>query len=116
MGPVNSRKEAIQAYKERKTPRGIFAVRCQPTGGVWIESALDLGAAENRTWAALRLGDVQLNPALAAQFQEHGRDVFTFEVLEKLDDDVADFALRDLLKEKKRFWIERLEAHKVYRG
>jgi hypothetical protein len=113
---VNSRKEAIQAYKERKTPRGIFAIRCQPTGDVWVESAMDLGAAENRTWAALRLSDVQLNPTLAAQFQEHGRDVFTFEILERLDDDVASIALRDLLKEKKSLWLERLEAHKLYRG
>jgi hypothetical protein len=113
---VNPRKEAIRAYKERKTPRGIFAIRCQPTGGVWVESAMDLGAAENRTWASLKLRDVQLNPTLAAQFQEHGREVFTFEVLEKLDDDVAEIALRDLLKEKKTLWLERLKAHKLYRG
>jgi hypothetical protein len=113
---TSSKKAAIQAYKERKTPRGIFAVRCQSTGGVWIDSALDLGAAENRTWAALRLGDSQLDPALAAQFREHGRDVFTFEVLEKLDDDVADIALRDILKEKKLSWRSRLEAQKFYRG
>ncbi len=113
---MNSRKAAIQAYKERKTPRGVFAIRCKTTGSVWVDSAMDLGAAENRTWAGLRLGDSQLDPSLAAQFREHGQDLFTFEILEKLDDDVADIALRDLLKEKKLLWRERLQAHKVYRG
>ncbi len=113
---TSSRKAAIQAYKERKTPRGIFAVRCQSTGAVWVDSAMDLVAAENRTWAALRFGDSQLDPTLAAQFREHGRDFFTFEVLEKLDDDVADIALRDILKEKKLSWRARLEAQKFYRG
>jgi hypothetical protein len=110
---VNPRKAAIQAYKERKTARGVFAVRCQPTGSVWVDSAMDLRAAENRTWASLRLGDVHAEPTLVAEFQEHGRDAFTFEILEQLDDDVTPMALRDLLKEKKLHWLERLTARKL---
>ncbi len=47
---TSSRKAAIRAFKERKTPRGIFAVRCSVTGGVWVDSAMDLDAAKNRVW------------------------------------------------------------------
>jgi hypothetical protein len=113
---MNTRKAAIREYKERKTPRGIFAIRCQPTGSVWVDSALDLRAAENRIWFTLRLGDVQLDPTIAAEFATHGRDAFTFEILEQLDDDVSPIALRDLLKEKKRHWLERIPARKVSRA
>jgi hypothetical protein len=110
---VNPRKAAIQAYKEQKIARGVFAVRCQPTGSVWVDSAMDLRAAENRTWASLRLSDVHAEPTLVTEFREHGRDAFTFEILETLDDDVAPMSLRDLLKEKKLDWLDRLKARKL---
>jgi hypothetical protein len=110
---VNPRKAAIQAYKERKTIRGIFAIRCLTTGSVWVDSAMDLRAAENRVWFALRLGDVHSDPAIVAEFQQHGRDAFTFEILEQLDEDVAPLAVRDLLREKKLHWLERLTARKL---
>jgi hypothetical protein len=109
-----SRKAAIQAYKERKPPRGIFAIRCNTTGSVWVESALDLDAAENRTWFSLRHADRQLDQSIAAEFQTQGRDAFTYEVLEKLDDDIAQMALKDLLKEKKLQWMAKLGAGKLW--
>ncbi len=74
---------------------------------------MDLRAAENRTWASLRLADVHAEATLIAEFKEHGRDAFTFEVLEKLDDDVAAMSLRDLLKEKKLHWLGQLSARKL---
>jgi thioredoxin reductase len=104
------RKAAIEAYKERKTPRGIFVVRCAATGNAWVDSAMDLEAAKNRTWFVMRHGDAQLEPALREDYRAHGLDTFGFEVLEVLSDDVAQIALRDTLKEKKRHWIERLGA------
>ncbi|MBZ5600867.1 MAG: GIY-YIG nuclease family protein [Acidobacteriia bacterium] len=108
-----SRKAAIQAYKERKPNRGIFAIRCQTTGSVWVDSAPDLPAAENRVWFALRMGDRFMDPAIVSEFAAHGRDAFTFEVLEKLDEDVSQLFLRDLLKEKKLHWVNRLSARKL---
>ena len=74
---------------------------------------MDLRAAENRTWASLRLRDVHADPVLVAEFEEHGRDAFTFETLEELDDDVAAMSLRDLLKEKKLHWLGQLSARKL---
>jgi hypothetical protein len=111
---TTSRKAAIQAYKERKPPRGIFAIRCHTTGSVWVESATDLDAAENRTWFSLRHADRQLDKSIAAEFQTHGRDAFTYEILEKLPEDVAPMALRDLLKEKKLQWMAELGAGKLW--
>jgi hypothetical protein len=108
-----TRKAAIQAFKERKAPRVVFAVRCSATGSVWVDSAMDLEAAENRIWFSLRLGDVHADKSILAEFRTHGRDAFSYEVLEKLDDDVAAMSLRDLLKERKLHWMKHLDAGKI---
>jgi hypothetical protein len=88
-------------------------VRCSATGSVWVDSAMDLDASENRTWFALKLGDRFMDPEIVVEFQAYGRDAFSFEILEKLDDDVAAMAVRDLLKEKKVEWVGRLGARKL---
>jgi hypothetical protein len=111
---TSSRRAAIQAFKERKTPRGIFAVRCRPTGSVWVDSWTDLKAAENRTWFLLRNGDVQLDKSIQAEFQLHGQEAFSYEVLETLDEDVAPMAMRDLLKERKLYWMVQLRARTLW--
>jgi hypothetical protein len=109
-----ARKAAILAYKQRKTPRGIFAVRCAATGNVWVDSAMDLDAAENRTWFALRHRDPQIEKLVAAEFAAHGRDAFAFEVVEKLDEDVPSMSLRETLKERKALWAGRLGARTLW--
>ncbi len=108
------RKAAIQAYKERKSPRGVVAVRCSVTGSVWADSAMDVEAMENRIWFAVRLEDRFMNKALIAEYREHGRDAFSYEILEKLDDEIAQMSLRDVLKERKAHWIEKLSAKSIF--
>jgi hypothetical protein len=113
---TSSRKAAIRAFKERKTPRGIFAVRCHVTGGVWVGSAMDLAAMENRTWSALRFGDAQMDKSIVLEFSKHGREAFTYEILEELDQDVMPMAMRDLLKERKLHWQAQLRAGTLWPG
>src|SRR5438132_144535 len=110
----SSRKAAIQAYKERKIARGIFAVRCAATGKVWVESTPDLSASENRTWFSLRHGDRFLDESVTADFNAHGRDAFSYEIVETLPDDVNPLALKDLLKERKLHWMQKLSARKLW--
>jgi hypothetical protein len=105
-----SRKAAIQAYKEQKPVRGIFAVRLEPEGRVWVDSAMDLRAAENRTRSSLRFGDRFLDKQLVEEFQALGEHAYAFEILEKLDEDLAPMSVRDVLKERKRFWLEKLKG------
>lgn len=113
---TSSRKAAIQAFKERKIPRGIFAVRRKTTGSVWVDSAMDLDSAENRTWFFLRNNDAQIDRLILSEFLEHGREAFTYEVLEKLDEDVMPMAIKDLLKERKLHWLGHLTARKLSPG
>jgi len=111
---VNSRKAAIQNYKERKLARGIFAVRCQATGSVWVDSAMDLDAAKNRVWFCLRHVDPQMEPSIFAEYNAHGVEAFSYQVLEKLDDDLVALAVRDSLKARKLHWKEQLNARTLW--
>jgi len=104
-----SRKQAIREFKERKSLRGVFAVRCTATGQVWVGSSLNLGATQNGSWFALRHG-CHLNRALQKEWNDHGEPAFQYEVLERLDEDLSAMAASDLLKEKKGQWVARFGA------
>ncbi len=104
-----SRKEARRQFKMRTPDRGAFAVRCLPSEGVWVGASLNLEAAKNRLWFALRMGKHR-DGGLQAEWTAFGEDAFRFEILETLDDDVAAIAVSDLLKEKKRHWAATLGA------
>ena len=103
------RKAAIAAYKQRKTNAGIYAVRCLPTGQVWVGASPNLGTIQNRIWFSLRHGDSSFR-TLQAVWQEHTPDDFTFEELERLDEEAAAYRQADLLKQRAAHWRESLNA------
>lgn len=105
----NDRKAAIAASKERKPAAGVYAVRCAPTGEVWVGAAPNLGAMQNRIWFTLRHGGDAFR-ALQLACQEHGEESFTFEVLERLDEDVSPLRRNDLLKQRAVHWRATLQA------
>jgi len=106
-----TRREIIQQFKERKTPRGIFAIRCAPTSETWVGSATNLDAA----WNSLRfqLNAVHRNQQLLAAWRQHGEPAFTFEVLESLPDDIDPINLHDTLKDRRLAWAAELYAQLV---
>jgi hypothetical protein len=107
-----NRKEAIAEYKNRKTPRGTYVVRFADDGPAWVDATPDLDAARNSTLFALRIG-AHRNIELQAEWNAHGESAFRYEVLEKLEDDLATLVWRDLLKDKKKEWVARLGARPV---
>ena len=50
------RKAATAAYKERKSVCGIYALRCAPSGEVWVGYAGDMEKIRNRLDFILRSG------------------------------------------------------------
>jgi hypothetical protein len=104
-----ARKEAIQKFKERRTPLGVFAVRCTATGRVWVAASRNLDAAKNGSWFCLRNGSHR-DKSLQVAWNAHGEAAFRYEILEKLDEDVHPMAVADLLKEKRGHWIAQLGA------
>jgi hypothetical protein len=109
MGSTAERKEAIRKFKEKKTLRGAFALRCAATGTVWVGSSPNLEATRNRFWFGLRHGS-HPDRAVQAEWNAHGEHAFQYEILEILDDDLIAISIPGLLKEKRLLWIERLGA------
>lgn len=107
------RKQAIRDYKLRKAPQGIFAVRCKPTGQVWIGSSLDLDKAQNREWFALQNG-AHSNAALQREWNTHGEKAFEYKILERVAEAVSQIRINDVLKELRRRWIEREGAGPIH--
>jgi len=109
--PMN-RKEAIAEYKNRKTPRGTFSVRFGDDLPVWVDATPDLDAARNRLLFVLRNG-MHTNKELQAEWNARGEAALSYQVLEKLDDDLSPMAWSDLLKDKKKEWLARLGAQAI---
>ena len=109
MNSKAERKEAIKAFKERKTARGIFAMRCTATARVWVGSSLNLDATRNSLQFALSHGSHH-DKTLQSEWNAQGEPAFQYEILETLDDDVSPLAVHDLLKETKRGWIAKFGA------
>ena len=104
------RRRIADEFKERKVPRGIFAVTCAATGEKWINSSPNLSAAQNSLWFQLRSGNYR-NKALQQAWKQHGEAAFTLEVLEQFDEDIADLLLNDMYTTKKREWSMTLGAY-----
>jgi hypothetical protein len=107
-----NKKEAIREFKERKTPRGIFAIRCVGPDRVWVGASRNLNAAKNGYWFGLRTGNHQ-DKSLQAEWKARGEEAFSYDVLETVDEDVHPMELADLLKSKQVEWILRLGAGKL---
>ena len=103
------KREAARQFKERKVAAGTYAVRCSPSGEVWVGISRNLDAARNACWFSLRMHGHRV-ASLQAAWDVHGEGAFTFETLETLDEDTHPLAVQDLLKELKAAWVARLEA------
>ncbi|BCW87340.1 hypothetical protein sos41_04690 [Alphaproteobacteria bacterium SO-S41] len=107
------RKELLDAHKEKKTPIGVFAVRCRPTGEAWVSPSRNLAMQKNGLWFSLRLGSYP-NPALQAAWKAHGEDAFDYEILETLgDEDLTPYLLNAALKDRASHWRAALNAKAV---
>ena len=115
---AEEKRAARAAYKERKSIAGVYALRCAPTGEVWVGQTRDLEKIWNRISFTLRSGGASrpgagAERALAAAWAAHGEAAFTLEVLERLDDETLDFALRSALDERAAYWREKLVAAQI---
>jgi hypothetical protein len=106
------KREARKECKSKTTPKGIFAVRCKATGDAWVGASKHLDTQVNRIWFELR-GGRHRNKGMQDAWNAHGEEAFAYEVLETLKDDVASLLLRDLLKERRKHWVQTLGAHQA---
>jgi hypothetical protein len=103
------RKEAVRKFKEQKPLLGAYAVRCIVTGNVWVGVSKNLDATKNGSWFSLRNGS-HIEKSLQAEWNAHGEQSFTYEILAVLDEDVHAMEVDDLLKAQKKQWMTQCGA------
>lgn len=106
------RRAARAAYRERKAPAGVYAVRCAPSGQVWVGQTRDLEKVWNRIAFSLRAGSSP-HRALQAAWTAHGAEAFAFEALERLKEETLEFAQQSALNERAAYWRAQLAAGAV---
>lgn len=103
------RKELLEQYKEMKTYMGVFQVKNNVNGKIFIDSCSNL---KNR-WFTLKMHlDTGRHPnsELQKDWNSFGPEAFTYEVLEQKEaDKVTD--VRWELKKLKQKWLEKLEPY-----
>ena len=109
---IEDRKAAVAAYKERKAPAGIYALRCTVTGECWVGRAKDLGTIRNRVDFMLRTGTTP-HRELRAAIRTHGAEGFCLHVVEELKDDISAQERDRLLKRALEHWSETLGARAI---
>ncbi|SDP27468.1 GIY-YIG nuclease family protein [Phyllobacterium sp. OV277] len=100
---TENRKAATTAYKERKLIMGIYAIRCLMSGTAWIGQSTTLDTIQNRLWFTLRLGNHPCRE-LQQAWNDNGAENFTFEELERLDNEDLVYVRDARLKERALYW------------
>ena len=104
-----ARRQIADAFKERKIPRGIFAVRCSASGDTWVGSSPNLNAVRNSLWFQLR-GGLSRHATLQEAWKQHGEEAFTLDTLQQFDNEVSLLLINDLYAVKKKEWAQVLQA------
>ncbi len=105
-------KAAVSAYKERKIEGGIYAVRCLLSDQIWVGAAPDLSTIQNRLWFTLRHGS-NAHRSLQDAWNVYGVDAFTFEVMERLEDEDIGYVRDRMMNDSLARWTDELEAVRI---
>ncbi len=104
------RRDIINDYKEKKVAKGVFAVRCAPSGQTWLGLSRNLDAQQNSIWFSLRIGSHR-NKAMQAAWKEYGEAAFELSIIELVDaDDLSPYMIESRLKERLSHWLAAMEA------
>lgn len=106
------RKAAIAAYKERKVVSGIYRISCQASGESWVGHWTNIDAIKTRLWFTLRQNS-SMQKALQSAWNAHGEDQFSFDILERFEEDEPDYIRASRLKERALFWRKKLNAYAI---
>ncbi|WP_017691084.1 DUF2087 domain-containing protein [Paenibacillus sp. PAMC 26794] len=107
---MNRRKELQEQAKEVKTEAGVYQIRNEHNGKVYIDSTLNLKTINGQRFM-LQMGS-HLNRRLQAEWNEYGENAFVIEVLETLkQDDNPYYDPKDALAKCLNRWFEQLEPY-----
>jgi len=80
---MDRKKELIREYKETPRPMGVFQIKNNVNGKLFLLKALDIPGIINRHQLELKR-NMHRNPELQADWNRYGADAFSFDVLATL--------------------------------
>ena len=80
----NSKKEIKDQYKNRKLVGGIYSIKCNGSGRIWIKSTKDLEGQFNKFNFFVTTNSCP-EPTMRADWNQYGAQSFSFSVIEKLE-------------------------------
>jgi hypothetical protein len=106
-----TKRTLTRQYKESVRPAGVFAVRNQTNGRVYLSSSLNVEGAMNRVRFELDRR-THRNKALQQDWIEHGVANFTFEIVDRVKEREADPAFERAaeLENLLALWQEELQS------
>lgn len=97
-----NRKELKEAYKQMEIPMGVFQIKNEQNGKMFIDYSTDIQAKWNRHKTELKFGSHRTH-SLQEDWKKYGAEAFTFKILSELkanDEDNPDYNKElQLLKE-----------------
>ena len=98
-------------YKLNHRPMGIFQLRNEVNGKIFVGSSMDLPAIFNRTRFQL-FGGAHPNKELESDWKLYGSNKFAFEVLEEIvPRDDMNYDYKSDLDTLEDLWLEKLEPY-----
>jgi len=105
------RKALIKEYKMTPRPVGVYLIRNEENGRLFVGGSLNVQAMMNRHQLQLSVGS-HPNERLQEDWNTFGAEAFTFEVLECLDpsDDLSHDYTDDLAA-LEELWLEKIQPY-----
>jgi len=98
-------------YRQNPPKMGVYQVRNEQNGRIFIGSALNVGGAINSSRVQLNAGS-HPNRKLQTEWREFGADAFKFEILDELSPGQGSFAeQRAEVAVLEEFWLEKMQPY-----
>lgn len=109
---MDRRAELKQEYKNKPKNMGIYQIKNQVNGKIFIGSSPNLDGMFNRFKMGIKYGFSNGNQRLADEMKEYGPESFTYEILDQLkpsEDPLYDY--KEDLKTLEALWLEKLQPY-----
>lgn len=80
----NTKKELQTQYKNRTVIGGIYSIKCNGSGQVWLKSAKDLQGQKNR-FVFFTSTNTCPEPGMRSDWEKYGASSFAFSVMEEIE-------------------------------
>ena len=113
---MNDRKALIRAFKEKIPPKGVFCIKNNESGRIFLASSLNLHGIFSTQKMALN-NNIHMNGDLQSDWNTFGAEAFTFEILEEMkfkEDGTTNYI--EELEILEAIWVDKFEpiAEKTY--